>query len=83
MSKLGGNWTTKFMAVETNGLWEICVDSFGSPSPIGTRLSKRLPLPDYARYAADIDTANELIDQWNQWSQDNQPKTKRKVRGRK
>ena len=83
MGKLGGNWQTTFMAIEHDGMWEVCVNSFGKPAPIGPRLSKALPLPDYPRYASDAAGANELVTQWNSWSKNNQPKKRKRRRGRK
>lgn len=74
MGKLGGNWDTRFMLIEESGMWKVCVDSFGSPAPIGQRLSKKLPLPDYPIYATSELGGIELIKQWREWDKQNQPK---------
>lgn len=81
MGKLGGNWSTKLMIVKRDHMWEVCVYSFGKPAPIGPRLAKRKPLPDYPVYAGSEEQANELMNHWYKWLKETEP-AKRK-RGRK
>lgn len=69
---------TKYIAIKSNGLWEIHVDSFGKPAPIGPRLAKRIPLPDYPRFATTQEEAFGLVGKWNEWSKETQPKTKKR-----
>lgn len=58
----------------TTGMWHVYLLGIGGISPIGPRLSKCDPLPDYPTCATTNEDALSLCRKWEKWSNEQEAK---------
>ena len=67
MNKGDARGASKCIVIKKQNFYEIMLKLGNQPAPIGARLAKRAPLPDYAILYTDKGEALRMAEKWDQY----------------